>query len=184
MRWDELFTDLEGQADALAAGDLAAEITDRTRREQALLGMTDRLRAAQHTQVTAHLPGSAVAGRLADSGPDWLLLEEPTGRDVLVPLASLLSLGGLGGRSDAPGSEGEVARRLDLRWALRGLARRRTGVQVVLSDASTLDGTLDRVGADHLDVAVHPAGEARRAGAVRQVRTVPLTALAFVRSAP
>jgi hypothetical protein len=89
---------------------------------------------------------------------------------------------GAGSRTSAPGTEGEVARRLDLRWALRGLARDRAGVAVVLRDGSTVNGTLDRVGADHLDVAEHPPGEARRASAVRQVRLVPLDALALLRS--
>jgi hypothetical protein len=62
------------------------------------------------------------------------------------------------------------------------LARDRAGVSVVLRDASTLSGTLDRVGADHVDVAEHAPGEARRAAAVRQVRVVPLMALALLRS--
>ena len=40
------------------------------------------------------------------------------------------------------------------------------------------------VGADHLDLAVHPAGEARRPGLVSEVVAVPFRALLAVRSAP
>jgi hypothetical protein len=119
---------------------------------------------------------------LLDAGVDWVLLEETGLREVLVPLAAVLAVTGVGSRSAAPGAEGEVARRLDLRWALRGLARDRAGVAVVLRDGTTVSGTLDRVGADHVDVAEHAPGEPRRASAVRQVRLVPLSALALLRS--
>ncbi len=183
MRWEELFADLEAQVEALEAADLVAEISDRTRREQALLGLADRLRAAADTSLTVHAGSVAVCGRLLGSGRDWLLLEEPGRRQVLVALAAISSVAGLGGRTDVPGGDGEVARRLDLRWALRGLARNRLGVQVLLGDRSTLDGTLDRVGADHVDLALHAPGEVRRASAVREVRTVPLAAVVMVRSA-
>lgn len=131
--------------------------------------------------VTVAAAGT-VHGQLLDAGVDWLLLAEAGEREVLIPLASVLSVTGLGARIEAPGSEGEVGRRLDLRWALRGLARSRAGVALVLRDGSALTGTLDRVGADHVDVAEHAPGEARRAGAVRQVRLVPLPAVALVRS--
>jgi hypothetical protein len=39
------------------------------------------------------------------------------------------------------------------------------------------------VGADFVELAEHPAGEARRRGEVRGVRTVPFTALGAVRRA-
>jgi hypothetical protein len=183
MRWEELFADLDGQLDAAEAAALAGEVADRTRREAALLGLADRLRPSVGAVLAVVCTGTGLLhGRLLDVGTDWLLLEEDGGRELLVRTAAVLGITGAGARSDVPGGEGDVGRRLDLRWALRGLARSRAGVQVLLVDGTVLAGTLDRVGADHLDLAEHPAGEARRASAVRQVRLLPLTALSAVRS--
>ncbi|MCU1594933.1 MAG: uncharacterized protein JWO12_2325 [Frankiales bacterium] len=183
MRWDELFADLEAQLEAAAAAELAGEVRDRTRREHSLLGLVDRLRASSgHTLAVLTQGAGTVHGRLLDVGSDWILLEETSRSELLLSTAQVLGISGVGVRSDVPGAEGEVARRLDLRWALRGLARSRIGVQVVLVDGSVLAGTIDRVGADHVDLAEHAAGEARRASAVRQVRVLPLPALTAVRS--
>lgn len=183
MRWQALFDDLEGQWSAERDAELRAEVADRTRREAALVAAGDRLRPALGQQLVVDvLAAGPLEGVLRDTGPDWLLLEEHGRRDLLVPTAAVLSVLGLSARAATPGSEGVVARRLDLAWALRGLARERATVSVVLLSGGVLHGTLDRVGADHVELAEHPAGEARRTGAVRQVRLVPLTALALVRS--
>ena len=182
MRWQGLFDDLEAQFDAVRAAELAGEVAERTRRESALLRLVDRLRAAEGTPLTVTVTGSGpLRGRLLDAGTDWLLLEEPGPREVLVPLGAVLGVSGAGPRAAAP-DDGPVAKRLDLRWALRGLARSRTSVALGLVDGTLVTGTLDRVGADHVDLAEHGLGEARRAAAVRQVRLVPLPAVALVRS--
>jgi hypothetical protein len=182
MRWRRLFEDLEAQAEAADEAELQAEVAERSRREAALVHLGDRLAASAGASVVLHVHGvGRVQGPLVDTGVDWLLVEEPGAGEVLVPLAAVLGVTGIGAAA-APRDDSVVGRRLDLRWALRGLARSRTGVRLVLVDGSVLPGTVDRVGADHVDLAEHGRGEPRRAGAVRQVRLVPLTALAAVRS--
>jgi len=183
MRWDELFADLEGQFSALASGELDAEVADRTRREAALVRLVDRLRGSLDRTVRLGLPGGGtVTGRLASVGCDWALVDADTGGEVVVPLAGVMTIAGLGPASASPQAESAVDARLDLRIALRSIARDRAAVRVVLVDGTELSGTIDRVGADHIELAEHPAGEPRRVSEVRAVRVVPLHALVAVRS--
>ena len=42
-------------------------------------------------------------------------------------------------------------------------------------------GTIDRAGADHLDLALHDIDEPRRSATVRGYRLIPFTALSWVR---
>ncbi len=180
MRWEALFADLASQAEAAEAAELADEVAERTRGEVARLRLVDRLRPSVGAPLVVAC-GPVIRGRLRALGPDWLLLAEDPAGEVLVSLAAVSWVQGLTASAAAPGGEGRVADRLDLRSALRGLVRDRAGVALVLRDASTLAGVLDRVGADHLELAVTAPGEDRRRGAVRAVRAVPLTALALVR---
>ena len=62
------------------------------------------------------------------------------------------------------------------------LARDRAGVQVVLDDGGVVSGTLDRVGADYVELAEHPADLPRRAEAVQGVRAIVIAAVAVVRT--
>jgi hypothetical protein len=105
------------------------------------------------------------------------------GREALVPAHAMLWIGGLAAQSAVPHGEGQVAARLDLAFALRGIVRDRSAVALTLMDGSTAAGTLDRVGADFVEVAEHPPGEPRRPDAVRAVRAYPLASLVVVRRA-
>ncbi|MBX6389900.1 MAG: hypothetical protein IRZ08_13045 [Frankia sp.] len=191
MRWEALFADLEAQWEAAEAAELTAEVAERARREAGYLRLADRLRPAVghpvRLDVSAGYPGperGTLAGRLVALGADWLLVAEATGAETLVPLRSVLGVRGLPGESAPPGHEGRVGARLDLRYALRGLARDRSGCQVVLADGRTVTGTVDRVGADFLELAEHPPGEYRRPRAVREGRLIPLPAVALLRRLP
>jgi hypothetical protein len=182
MRWEALFEDLEADVERIATAELAAEVADRTRRELARIRLVDRLREATGRTVTVAVAGHGpVAGVLADAGPDWLLLTADGGREVLLPLSAVLAVTSLGAAAVDPASEGKVARAFQLGHVLRAVVRDRATVHCGLVDGSFYVGTLDRVGADHVDVAEHAPDEPRRPAAVRTVRTVPLSALAIIR---
>jgi hypothetical protein len=181
VRWDGLFDDLEAQASALDRAERAAEVEERTRTEIGALRWRDRARAAVGTALRVRLAGGlTVTGVVARVGPDWLLIEEDTGRESVVAAAAVVGLRGLGRHAAVPDSEGVVESRLGLRHALRGIARDRAVVRLQLVDGSTVDATVDRVGSDFVEVAAHGAGEARRRTEVREVELVPLTAIAAV----
>jgi len=182
VRWDALFADLEAQAEAEAARELAAEVGERTRIETSALHVTDRLRAAQGHPVVVSALGATLRGAVLGVGPDWVLVEVERNRQALVRLGAVLGVTGLGAHSSAPDGQGRVAARLGLASALRAVARDRAPVVITRIDGSTLTGTLDRVGADFLEIAEHPIGEARRKGAVTDVRVVPFAAVAVVDS--
>jgi hypothetical protein len=52
---------------------------------------------------------------------------------------------------------------------------------VELVDGTALDATIDRVGADFVEVATHAAGELRRRGEVRDVEVIPTAGIAAIR---
>ncbi|MET0965795.1 MAG: hypothetical protein ABWZ02_05330 [Nakamurella sp.] len=197
MRWDRLFDDLEARFDELADAEAAAELADRERVAVGAVLATQRLSGAIGTAVRVRLAGGPlISGILRGVGPDWLLLGEGQQRDCLVASSAVIAVEGL---TASTGRElSGVAVRLDLRKALRGLTRDRSPVALALAGwtggaaglasgsagPGELIGTIDRVGADFIEVALHAAWEPRRAGAVRSVALVPVSAIVLVRSLP
>lgn len=177
MRWDDLFADLEAQLAAADAANLAADADQRLRLEVGRATIVGRLRAVVGHDLALGVGDQVIRGRIESVGPDWLLLGGPP--ETVLPLAAVGWLQGLG-RASEVGSPGHVWSRLGLRSALRGLARDRAEVRLHHSAGPPVTGTIDRVGDDHLDLAVHAPGEPRRASAVTAVRTVPLAAVRAV----
>ena len=85
-------------------------------------------------------------------------------------------------RSARPAASGGLSERMTLGFVLRDLVRRRSGVSLHLTSGRVLDGTIDRAGADHLDIALHERGTSRRSDAVTGHRIVPFAAVSWVRA--
>ena len=183
MRWERLFDELDARFDAEAALHRDAEIADRTRRERAQIALYSRLIAnVGRGAISVRLPGTAgprvITGTPTDVGPDWLLLVDTADQSVLVALAAVRSITGL-----RPGAQEAslVGRRFTLGAALREISRDRAIVHLVDVDGVVLTGTIDAVGADHLDLAEHAPDEPRRARHVVRSHVIPIAALGSIR---
>jgi hypothetical protein len=187
VRWDSLFDDLEGQLEQ----ELSAESDDlRVEAERLRVGrlaLRDRILALGRPGIPLRLrltSGESVTVHAVAVGRDWLSGEDPSG-GILVPLAAVATLvvpaGAIRDSLDPPAEpERGLTGRLSLPFVLRDLARRRVPVTVTLASA-TLPGTIDRVGRDHLDLAVHDREVPRRAAAVPTVEVIALAAVLTVR---
>jgi hypothetical protein len=184
MRWEGLFADLEAQAAQLSAAGRDGDVEERTRTEFSQLGLIDRLRPAIGMPVTLRCRGGvSVSGSVRHVSKEWILLAEDAGREALVPITAIATVVGLGRLSAVPNTMRQVESRLGLRHALRGVARDRSAARIFLSEAVVIDGTLDRVGADFIEVAVHAPGEMRRRGDVREVVMIAMAEIVVLRRA-
>jgi hypothetical protein len=177
VRWEALFEDLEAQVEEEERAARASELVERTRAERATLTLLDRLLAHLGQQLAWQLvDGDVLPGQLLDAGADWVMVQ--SGGECLVPLHAVAGVGGLS-RMAEPGRQ--PARRLGLGVVLRGLSRDRSAVVVRIRGGRLVRGTVDRVGADHFDLAVHAADEVRRAGSVSTVQSIPFPAVISIR---
>lgn len=177
-RWVRLFDDLEGQARGADENELLNEVADRIRRERLSLGLHERFAAHRGAVLDLRLLCDySVRGRVVDAGAGWVLLDDD-GRVSLVAVAAVRGVGGLTRRVTEPGA---VARRFGLALAVQAICRDRASVDVVDITGSVLTGTIEEVGKDSFELALHGADEARRAGNVRNVWSVLFAAVAMIR---
>jgi hypothetical protein len=180
MRWDQLFSDLEGQAQALEEAESEAEIADQVRVELGRIDLLSRLRAAEGHRLALVVDGAGqLHGDVGQVGADWLLLKTP--QEVIVPLAAVVVVSDLPGAAVSPSGVSRVSSRLRLTVALRAVALDRCAVTVTLRAGTTVSGTPDRVGADFMDLALHDVGDSPRRTAVRGRCTVPFGSIGLVR---
>lgn len=148
-------------------------------------------------------------GVVAAVGADWLGIELGSGSGpgpgaAAIPLGAIRSLGlgraallaSRGVAAGAAGAAGAAAgsapgttdprpraatlsERQSFGFLLRDLARRRRPVTLHDDGERVLHGTIDGVGADHLELALHERGAVRRRAEVSGYRIVPLHAVAW-----
>ncbi|REJ06554.1 hypothetical protein DY023_05455 [Microbacterium bovistercoris] len=190
MEWDHLFDDLEGQLASEWEAERAALDAESERLRISKLTLHDRLRAlcGQASVVVLDLGDEhRLHATMRTIGADWIAVtirNDP--RPLIVPIAAIAGVGTDHG--SLLGSLAETAElsplraRMDLGFVLRDLARRRTTVALAVRDGGLQHGTIDRAGADHLDIALHDAGEPRRTSTVRGFRVVPFSSLRWIRA--
>lgn len=181
MRWAALFEDLEAQLATADQLDLGSEISDRARMEQAAVKLADRLRGQLggilRVRVSAH---EDFEGRLVHVGSEWLVLESGS-QSMLIPFSSVTLVHGLGRSTSANQTFSDS--KLKLTSALRALSRDRAPLSVHLVGTGregAVNGIIDRVGSDFIEVAVVPSGEYRRARNVLETVAAPLHAVVAV----
>lgn len=195
MRWDLLFDDLESQLDREQREEERALAIESERLRLGRLSLRDRITAmsrdTEHGAAEVRLElhgGRVVQVRPMSFGRDWLSAELRDTRaspgQCIVPLAAVAAV--LPGRAQLeasleplPESTARLAERIGLPFVLRDLCRRRAGVTVEAADGAH-HGTIDRVGRDHLDLALHEPGTPRRESDVRGYRIVPFDRLVLV----
>ena len=195
MRWDNLFDDLEGQLE----NELNAEDLDLRAEEERLrlgrLSLRQRLTALSSgpdrsggTRILL-VGGQTLTVRPTTFGRDWLaadLLDAGAGEpQCLLPFTAIAAVILLAEQvtpslEPEPESTARLVDRIGLPFVLRDLCRRRKTLQIHTA-LGVVTGTIDRVGREHLDLAVHASGTVRRAADVEQYRIIPLTQIQLVR---
>lgn len=198
VHWDRLFEDLEGQLASEWESERAALDAESERLRISRLDLRDRLRvlSASGSAAAVDLAGCGrLRVRLQALGADWtaMALTESDGAPRaratrIVPLHAIRGIGVDHGQllSSLDGGDPDhrmLRERMTLGFVLRDLARRRAPVRVFRIGESELHGTIDRAGADHLDLAVHDAGAPRAVGSVHGFCVIPFAALSGVQIA-
>ncbi|GAA1689684.1 hypothetical protein GCM10009792_07210 [Microcella alkalica] len=193
MRWDHLFDDLAAQLEH----ELRAEEADLEHEEERLrlgrLAIRDRIAALQRAADPGarrvryrSRSGEVHSLRPLTVGRDWMAgdLDDRSGTQGVVPFSAIEALlidrahvaESLAASPEAP----ILAARLGIAFLLRDLCRRRTPLTVETTTTS-VTGTIDRVGRDHFDVAVHELDTPRRERDVDHVRVIALDQVLVLR---
>lgn len=175
MNLDALFRDYEARLAAQVQANLELDAREQQKAEFAKIQMGDRLAAQQGERIAVYTDGDQkVEGELESLGLGWIQLKRQ-GDSVLIPQKSILwwEGGNLHSLVDAQ----SVSRKLSFAFALRSLVRYRLVVRLLLDGGQEIDGVIERVGADFLDIKVHPTEKSGARGG-GSWRTVPISRIA------
>jgi len=191
MRWDRFFEDIEDQLESEWEAERAALDSEAERLRLSKLSLHERFAAlvgADASAVVELVDGTVLGAPVTALGADWLLVSpwQTRAGAALVPLASVTAVRMPHAeilRTARPGDaavKSPVSRRATFGFAVRDLVRRRVGVTVHVSSGRVFAGTIDRAGADHLDLALHDTGSPRRRAEVTAYRIIPFSSIAWI----
>lgn len=191
MRWDRFFEDIEDQLESEWEAERIALESEGERLRLSKLTLHDRVAAlaGEATELALELSdGTSVIAPVSALGADWMLASpwQRRGGAALIPLSAVVSMRLphaellRTARPHEPLGRVPVSRRATFGFAVRDLVRRRAAVTIHLASGGILSGTIDRAGADHLDLAVHDASSPRRSSHVTAYRLVPFPAIAWI----
>jgi hypothetical protein len=197
MRWERLFQDLEDQLDRETDAELEDIARDEERLRISRMSLIERVRdylgpPDEAPALTISVDQLLLTCAVIRCGRDWILVQvrEPgsLAGTALLPIAAVRSFRinewsasemNRPQRDASAGAQRGVSPEIAFTFVLRDLCRRRR--HVTLRSATTeTSGTIERVGKDHLDIAVHPAGQPRSAQSVSHVEVVPLARIDLV----
>ncbi len=176
MRWERLFDDLEGQLSQESLAQRDADVVERIRAERSRITLSDRLLAHRGPLQVVLSPGRLLVGDVVEAGAGWIVMQDGGRGPVLVPVRAIVEVDGLGWASGGS----TVSAQLGIGHPLRRLARDRALVEIEDMLGRSLLGTIDAVGADALQVALHGRDEPRREANVRRRPTIPFSALTCI----
>lgn len=151
---EKLFRDFEVQIKAERQKEIELDARELQRAEYARIQHLDRLAAQLGQELTVAVEGAQVyTGELQALGSGWIQMRSQT-ENVLIPQHALVWWEG--GSRFSSVDAGSVKRQLTLGYALRALCSARLPVRIFhTSDSLTTEGTIERVGLDFIEVAVH-----------------------------
>lgn len=191
MRWDRFFDDLEGQLASEWEAERAALDTEAERLRLSRVSLRERLAMLEGREPDAAPPsfeivdGTVISAEVAGVGADWVALHGARSVGLLLPFTAITAIGMAHGdvlRSARPAAaRSALSDRMTFGFVVRDIVRRRLACAVHLTHGRMLAGTIDRAGADHLDLALHEPGSPRRASQVTGHRVIPFHAVAWIR---
>jgi hypothetical protein len=179
-----VFDDLEAEFEAGLRREAEQETTAAVRAELGATVLWEQLARRVDCEVTAVAGGRVLRGEVVAGYPEFLVLRAAGGAEHLIRYGPAVSFALPAEPPPLRPAPAPAVRRYQFALALRELARRREPVRVALGDGTSLDGTIEAVGSDYLEIAEHDPGEARRRSAVRTRRFVGFAAVAAVSLPP
>jgi hypothetical protein len=176
----QVFDELEAAFEAGLRREAEQEALAAVRAELGETVLWEQLARRVGTHAVVLAGARVFRGAIVASYPEFLVLRADDGTEHLVRYGPAISVGLPPESPELQPAPAPAARRYQFALALRELARRREPVRVELVDAARVDGTIEAVGSDYLEVAEHDPGEARRRAAVRARRFIGFAAVVAV----